>query len=997
MLLADFDDFPAVMSGTDPDEQLDVRANFDVDHYLETSKGDFIVNRPIEHYLEIGWLEGFDPCRWFSVKGYLANNPDVAASGVEPFGHYLRIGRIEGRSWTSQQDSIYEVVGKHFSAGHYKKSYHDLEPGRISLLEHYIVFGWKEGRAPASWFSSKAYLVLYPDVDEAGIEPFYHYLTRGAQEGREIFADDGLEGPRGERGSPEPTEYHDVFSEFDADFYRSNYPDITGPNTACFDHYVCFGWKEGRNPAAWFSTDMYRDAYGDLLGDGENPFVHYIRSGRAQDLLVYPAVSKGGLRLRVDREATLVVDDELKAFSSIDFEPAVHARGSFSSRSLDIHWVIPDFSGFSGGHSTIFQIARWLEFSGHRLTFWIVELVEHDTAESVYDDVSTKFQTLRADFRVCDGDLGGLTGDAIFATGWQTVPVVSRATGFLGRFYLVQDFEPYFFPVGSKSIAAGFGYDVDFGCICASRWLANKLRSDHGRWTSVFELAVDKAAYHLPPEPRSALHPGPLRIAVYARSSTPRRCVDVIFLALEKLAGSNIDFEVILFASDNKKARAPFPCTVHSYLRPEELGELYRTCDIGISFSATNYSLVPQEMMACGLPVVELASESSKAIFPRGVVTLTGPSPLKIASDLEFLLRHPEARERQRRSASRWVADLDWGRTARQVARGITERLLDLGHAAEDIGPTPGDEAPKASVCIPTFNGGDELLEVLDAVRKQVTPWPFEIVVVDSSSTDGTPALLATMGDVKLRTIAQADFGHGKTRNLCISDSTGEFIAILTQDAKPMNSDWLYNLVTALERHPRAAGAFGRHVAKPGSSPLTKMELAAHFDTFADLPVAMSADTDRIRWEDDVAWKQLLHFYSDNNSCMRRSVWTQIPYPDVEYGEDQVWASQIIAAGYERVYVHLAVVYHSHEYDARETYKRCFTEGGFFKQHFGYELFDELQPLERQLSARDDNDVRRSAAAGLEYVDMVERSGINRATLEGWRDGQRSAANGVQD
>ena len=60
---------------------------------------------------------------------------------------------------------------------------------------------------------------------------------------------------------------------------------------------------------------------------------------------------------------------------------------------------------------------------------------------------------------------------------------------------------------------------------------------------------------------------------------------------------------------------------------------------IGICFSATNYSLVPQEMMACGLPVIEIEGESTRAVFPEDVVTLTGPHPCAIADSIEALLR----------------------------------------------------------------------------------------------------------------------------------------------------------------------------------------------------------------------------------------------------------------------------------------------------------------------------------------------------------------------
>ena len=101
-----------------------------------------------------------------------------------------------------------------------------------------------------------------------------------------------------------------------------------------------------------------------------------------------------------------------------------------------------------------------------------------------------------------------------------------------------------------------------------------------------------------------------------------------------------------------------------------------------------------------------------------------------------------------------------------------------------------------------------------------------------------------------------------------------------------------------------------------------KRQIKDHFESLDGLPVAVSRDTDKKAWRaKDVRWRQRLHYYSDNNSCLRRSVWKKIPYPEVDYGEDQVWADKIIAAGYQKVYVRTATVLHSHDYDEAENFK----------------------------------------------------------------------------
>jgi hypothetical protein len=53
---------------------------------------------PLEHYMNIGWREGRNPCAHFSTTGYLLANPDVRAAGTNPLVHFLEHGIIEGRA-----------------------------------------------------------------------------------------------------------------------------------------------------------------------------------------------------------------------------------------------------------------------------------------------------------------------------------------------------------------------------------------------------------------------------------------------------------------------------------------------------------------------------------------------------------------------------------------------------------------------------------------------------------------------------------------------------------------------------------------------------------------------------------------------------------------------------------------------------------------------------------------------------------------------------------
>lgn len=55
---------------------------------------------PIAHYLLIGGSRGNDPNPTFNGRSYLDWNRDVSAAGADPFVHYIKYGRAEGRRYS---------------------------------------------------------------------------------------------------------------------------------------------------------------------------------------------------------------------------------------------------------------------------------------------------------------------------------------------------------------------------------------------------------------------------------------------------------------------------------------------------------------------------------------------------------------------------------------------------------------------------------------------------------------------------------------------------------------------------------------------------------------------------------------------------------------------------------------------------------------------------------------------------------------------------------
>ena len=205
----------------------------------------------------------------------------------------------------AQVDEVHRVVSTAFDAAFHRAVYPDLADPSQDPLKHYVLTGWREGRDPAPWFSTEAYLEAHPDVARSGAEPFFHFLTRGRAEGREVRASAHAEAwLTGTLGAPAPWSLEALLAtapkarprpvfnatadravvepEFDAEWYLAHNPDIAAAGTDPLHHFLITGWHEGRDPSPRFSVRDYLELYPDVAQAEVNPFVHYLTAGRAE-------------------------------------------------------------------------------------------------------------------------------------------------------------------------------------------------------------------------------------------------------------------------------------------------------------------------------------------------------------------------------------------------------------------------------------------------------------------------------------------------------------------------------------------------------------------------------------------------------------------------------------------------------------------------------------------------------------------------------------------
>lgn len=219
---------------------------------------------------------------------------------------------------------------------------------------------------------------------------------------------------------------------------------------------------------------------------------------------------------------------------------------------------------------------------------------------------------------------------------------------------------------------------------------------------------------------------------------------------------------------------------------------------------------------------------------------------------------------------------------------------------------------PSVSIVLPVWNGASDLRELLPAIFAQEYEGQVEIVAIDSGSGDESAALLREAG-ARLWQISQSEFGHGKTRNFGVRQSEGEVVVFLSQDALPVGTHWLRELVLPLS-DTSVGAVYARQLPRANATPI---ERAFHAQLYP--PVSRTTSPRQ---------SARTPFFSNVCSAARRETALRFPFDEsLVMSEDQLFARDLLGAGLSLVYVAHAEVIHSHVYDLPTLFRRNFDSG----------------------------------------------------------------------
>jgi glycosyltransferase involved in cell wall biosynthesis len=339
------------------------------------------------------------------------------------------------------------------------------------------------------------------------------------------------------------------------------------------------------------------------------------------------------------------------------------------------HWYMPPFdNAFYGGIMTILRLAEHLlQVDGVRHRILICGACDPVVIAS---KVAEAFPALRGvEVRALDS-VAALEAippaDYSVATLWTTAYVLLKVRNAGYKFYMIQDYEPLFYPAGSTYAQAELSYRFGFHGIANTKSLRDIYAQEYGGRAVVLSPSVDTAVFHpgqaLPTDRR-------LRLFYYARPGMPRNCFELAVAALrlvKQRLGERV--EIVCAGQAWKPADYGLDGLVDTIgmLPYAQTGDLYRSCHVGLAMMMTRHpSYLPFEMMGCGtLVVANRNSANAWFLKDRENCLVAEPTASCLADTLVDALENYQAYAPLRHSASELIRKEhgDWAATMREVA-----------------------------------------------------------------------------------------------------------------------------------------------------------------------------------------------------------------------------------------------------------------------------------------------------------------------------------------
>jgi glycosyltransferase involved in cell wall biosynthesis len=352
--------------------------------------------------------------------------------------------------------------------------------------------------------------------------------------------------------------------------------------------------------------------------------------------------------------------------SSLEYEIPQFGKKPYRNKisKKTINWFIPGYGKGSGGHLNIFRFIHLLEKLGYKNTIIIIgqdkvsPIIHKNNIKKWFFDIEAKIISYSKDKKIPQAYFA-------FATSWQTAYYVKSFNGCIKKCYFVQDFEPYFYAVGSEYILAENTYKFGFYGITAGAWLSMKLKADYGMNTSSVSFSIDKDLYK--PLPKLKNGGSVKKVFFYARPVTPRRAFEYGIMILNEVYKEFKNVEFILAGWDLQGYKIPFPHKSIGVANIQNLPVIYNKCDAALVLSLTNLSLLPLELMACNVPVISNSGPNVEWLLNKNNSVLAEMDIQSLKNAIIQILENPSLGKKIQNRGYKFSQSTSWFKEAKKI------------------------------------------------------------------------------------------------------------------------------------------------------------------------------------------------------------------------------------------------------------------------------------------------------------------------------------------
>lgn len=332
-----------------------------------------------------------------------------------------------------------------------------------------------------------------------------------------------------------------------------------------------------------------------------------------------------------------------------------------AKNKLNIAFIIPGLPLYSGGHTSILRLGTYLELFGHKVYY------------ITYDDSKKKdmIKAAKINLPYYKGEIlekDSLSGvyDLGVATSWFSTYHIFSKQNFKYKIYFLQDFEPAFYPEGDLYYLALNTYKMGFHMISLGHWNKRRIENLFNRvHVDCINFPFEKKQYSF--VKREINIKKILKLAVFIKLDQKRAPILLLHsldLIQRELFADCMRTEINLFGA-NKNIKFPVGKNL-GQLTHDCLKDLYSKCHIGVVASFSNISLVPYEMIACGLPVIEFKEGSAPFFFSEKSMIFSKSYPRDFVKKIKYFINNQNKLNELLENAQKEITEKTWENSAKQ-------------------------------------------------------------------------------------------------------------------------------------------------------------------------------------------------------------------------------------------------------------------------------------------------------------------------------------------